>query len=368
MRVTEFFKKQIAIGLAALCATSMPSAVTADDCCWDYDCNSVCDWEWYVGADYLYWKPCQNNLDYAAVSTTSDFDYTLKHVCPEWESGYRIYLGAYQPNGLGIKGVYTHLKASADSEVSVTNLNIQPTHMYPLFNDIVNLDGEFIFAYDAASAYWDSDYKDWFIGATYQWEMDNCNSLSAYIGVAGLNYEEHFNSLFRIYNISEEEQEGSSLFADYSLDFKGAGLRLGTFYHSTICDCFGAYFNVNGSILVGDACSEAYFGAILENGEVDDPEFRFDDDGCCAFVPGYQLGLGLTYDTCICNVDVIFKIGYEFVAWHNLPSYRFFVEGLSPLFDEDAEENVLLGIGTSNVTSSRTVAYHGLTAGVALKF
>ena len=379
MRRIEKIKTKIFIGLAAVCSFALPALSHANDCCWDQGCDSICDWEWYVGADYLYWKPCSKELDYAAVSQTfSDMNpdglnYNVKRVCPEWESGYRIYFGGSSSGNIGFSAAFTHLKASADSYVEVSNANIQPTRMHPFYNDYIRLLSGDELGVDRAEAYWDSDYKEWFVGMTYQWELDNCNRLTPYIGVAGLKYNEEFASSYRVFDIEEEESEDVSLFSYYSQDFSGAGLRLGAHYHATICDCFGAYLNANGTVLVGDSDGQSFFGLDFLDEEASTFSFNFYDDGCCSFVPGYQLGLGLVYDACICNVDLVFKVGYEFVAWHNLPTFRSFVEGISPvvLVDEEpweGEANLLANIGTSSISTSRTVAYHGLTVGLALAF
>lgn len=373
MRVTEFFKKQIAIGLAALCATSMPSVVTADDCCWDYDCNSFCDWEWYVGAQYLYWKPCVNDLDYASYTVEGGSVFAtlqdIRRICPEWESGYRIYAGGSPREGLGIFGSFTQVKADGYDEIPGTNNTVFPLKGLPILNQIagteLGIDGTFI----GAAAYWDSNYRDWFVGATYNMEINSCSSLSPYFGIVGLHYDEEFGSEF--YSLVDEEEEVLSVFSDYAIDIKGLGFRLGSYYHSTICDCFGLYANINGSLLVGDYDSTSEFG-FANAGET---EFivtnKFNDDGCCFLVPGWQFGFGLTYDTCICNVDLILKIGYEFNAWFNLPSYRFFTEGVTEFISEgegEEPEIVFTNIATSSVNTSRSLGYHGLTAGIALKF
>lgn len=375
MRKFEKLKTKIWAGLALLCAFSSPAVSHADDCCWDYDCNSACDWDWYVGAQYLYWKPCVNDLDYG--STGSDIFFfeeqnsqDVRRICPDWESGYRIYLGASSADGFGLFGSFTQVKGSASDTFEEPEVFIFPTNLHPFMAQIITaLSGDEI-AYVGADSYWDSDYRDWFIGGTYQLELNSCSHLTPYFGVAGLLYDEEFNTAFATVALDEEEFGPGFTFSNYSMDFKGVGLRLGSHFHSTICDCFGVYANMNWSLLVGDSDSISDFGFSDGLNEEEDSFLTYHDDGCCSLVPGCQLGLGVTYDACICDVDLMFKIGYEFNAWYNVPGYRFFAEGFTQILNEaEAEiDDVIANYGTSTLTSSRTIAYHGLTVGVGLKF
>lgn len=141
---------------------------------------------------------------------------------------------------------------------------------------------------------------------------------------------------------------------------------MGALYEMDFCDCWNLYALLDGSLLYGDSHNRNKFVTVFTDSEItEDPEVIFQNDESCLIVPGHRLGLGISYESNVCNCSVIFKLGYEFGAWYNVQNDRTYVEGFSFIPPENfVTENIAL----SNEGNSRTFGYHGLTIGVAVGF
>lgn len=335
----KFFS--LALMSAALCAFA-PSGVQAQNCdpccdpCWD-PCNFG---EFEVGVDFLWWKPCVDDLDYCADrKSSSNKDFKHKSVCLDWEPGVRVFLG--KPDfycGWDFGASYTYI-SSCTSSTTKHNGNIVPTNTHSGFTSAF---------FDEGKGSWDSCYHEWDLLISFDNSCNQCHQLSHYFGVAGIVLDQELKATLE--NSSQIEQ------TKWDSDYWGVGFRLGTDYNRRICDCFSFFANGNATILVGDADSKTRFDS-RDSGTSADHTFK--DDDTCQIVPGYHLSAGFSYDTCVCDWDFSLRLGYEFLVWHNLPNQRTYVSDSSFSSPETA---------LSTSSNTRTFGYHGLLAGVQMSF
>lgn len=371
----NFFKRTKKMALASFIAIASffnPSKAESVDC---FDCCnfSFCDWDFTIGADYLYWKPCTSNLDYAVVLDRDPFPaeqnlnnpvhYDIKSICPDYESGYRVFVNgsSFCGNSMGFAASYTQVKSDKSHSVNAKARTLLPTTLHPYQEDLLIASSSGVFSYPSAHADWESNYREWSFGGTYQSDW-KCNGRVGYFfGITGMHFDEDFDTAFLI--AEDSTLNGQVAFSSSSLDYRGWGLKLGSQYEYAICNGLNFFTNLNGSVLVGDGHNKTEYGFIQGQNTVIAPNYVFEKEDCCRVVPGYHLGLGVNYDSCICNLKLNFRIGYEFVGWYNLPVYRTFVEGV-----EDAADPHILNLAISSSAEAQDLSYHGMFVGLAVRF
>ena len=377
----SFFNRTMQLAFVSFVAIASffnPSKAESSDCfnC----CNfSICDWDFTVGADYLYWKPCTSTLDYAVTMDRDPFSnpppsnsdpiyFNIKSVCPDYESGYRVYFSgsSFCGSSVGLAGSYTQLKADKNSEASADKRTLLPTVLHPYQEQyLINEYPDAVVAYPGSKADWESNYHEWSFGGTYHTDW-SCNSRMGYFfGITGMNYDEDFDVYFSVQ--IDGTIEDVILSSKSSLNYNGCGIKFGSQYEYNLCRGLNVFADANGSILIGDGDNETIFGfRTIEGSNTVAPDYVFEKKDCCRVVPGYHIGLGVNYDTCLCNLNLNLRIGYEFVGWYNLPFYRTYVEGIEDL---DVVENPeLFNMAISSSAETQDLSYHGMFVGVAVKF
>ena len=311
-------------------------------------CYPPCPMECYsVDVDFLWWKPCIDDLEYAAVESTCDNpDDKLKYkkICPDWEPGIRVTfkMPCFYCDW-GLRASWSYIKSDHSSFVHSTN-NILIPPLHPKIYERVT--GNRI---DTAKGEWHSCYHDWDILFTYDCSRGEvCSDCShrflPYFGVAGLFLDQKFDVKFC-------DLDPACGCYHWDSDYWGVGLRLGSEYEYQFSRCFSFFLNGSGTILAGERD-----GKQVSTGFVASDKFTVTEDDCCHIIPGFHLGTGLIYHTAMCHYDFDFRLGYEFVAWLNVPNHRIFTES----------EEYGWGHGTSS--STRTFAFHGLFAGFSFSF
>lgn len=117
------------LALSASLFSMVPGSSQANSC---NPCN-VCGFE--IGADFIWWKPCFDEADYAAVVTFEEqgeiivrqinddlsLDIKYKSFCTDWEPGFRVYLGFPNFNcNWGFLGSYTYLESKFSETTAVS--------------------------------------------------------------------------------------------------------------------------------------------------------------------------------------------------------------------------------------------------------
>lgn len=367
-------KKMALVSFIAISSFFNLSKVESVDC---FDCCdfSFCNWDFTIGADYLYWKPCTSNLDYAVVLDRDPFQggldsavhYDIKNVCPDYESGYRVYVNGSSSCGssIGFAASYTQIKANQSDTVIANARTVLPTALHPYQENLLVNSSEGNFSYPSASADWNSNYREWSFGGTYHSGWNYCNRIGYFLGVTGMNFDEYFDTKFFV--AEDSALNGVVAFSKTELNYCGWGVKFGSQYEYLICRGLNFFTHLNGSVLVGDGKNKTTYGFYSGNEEthIIAPDYVFDKEDCCRVVPGYHLDLGINYDACICNFNFNFRIGYEFVGWYNIPYYRTFVEGIENV---DETNKRILNLAISSSADVQDLSYHGMFVGLAFQF
>ncbi len=333
-------------------------------------CPTFCDWDISVEADYLYWKPCTNDLKYVS-ETVGEEDsgqtalLEIRGVCPDWESGYRVKFEAFQTCGsaFGFVASFTHIDADKGDRV-VGDDNLLPTFTHPLYNQILQSDTEESLEFKEALANWESEYNQWDVGIAYHFQWQGCHLLTPFLGIGGVHFDEHFNTLYLV--TDDVELDDIATFSVSDLEITGVGLKIGMDYRYSICKGLEVFTFANGTVLVSDTENSVKFGTVESDGSiaVEFPNLKFVEKDCCTFIPGFHLGVGIGYTGCLCGYELWTNVSYEFTSWHHIPDPRLFVQG----GDGFGELQNLSNIAVSGIYQSRAISYHGLSVGVGVTF
>lgn len=335
----------LSIGMLAFAPVSanQGSCDPCDSC--ETSCWNPCDWDFCnfggfeVGAEFLWWKPCVDDLDYAArVYETSDHTHVdYKGICPDWDAGVRVTLGL--PNffcNWDVCASYTYFESNDCASIDEENEIVSPlVHQGGLGSTLI---------YDEAHGSWDMTYHEWDILFAYDIACNPCHHFKPFFGVAGIVLDQGLTVKLQDSDTEDEIKWNS--------DFWGVGLRAGTCYTYKINDCISFYAKAHGTLLAGEADSTNH-----QDLDTSGENIILKDAGCCHFVPGYHIGAGFVYDTCVCNWNLSAKLGYEFLEWCNIPNHRGYTG-----------DNLTTEASHATSASVRTLGFHGLVAGLALKF
>ncbi len=316
------------------------------------NCNP-CDACFEIDVDFLYWSPCIDDLDYATVVTPTNSggvtatDIDHKRFCLDWEPGVRVTLGF--PDffcNWGTSISYTYIGSCDNRKAEFDgDLGEFAGVSSPLVNPAV-FDNDTL--YEEAEGSWDLCYHEWDILFGNDIICNQCHHFKPFFGVAGICLDQEIKV-----NLTETSGENAEIEVKWENEYWGVGLRTGMEYTYRINQCYSIFAKAHGTLLAGEVCNKnKQFFVIGDNKEF----FNFNEDDHCHFVPGFSIATGFLYDTCYCDREFSFKLGYEFVSWHNIPNHRVYTGRAS-------EE-----LGDSTSPSTRTLGFHGLMAGVSLSF
>ena len=337
--------KKLVLALVASSVFALtPAETKADSCepCCDPCDFSLCDLGGFeLGVEFLWVKPCIDDLDFAAkVDTGSHTHIKYKGICPEWDPGVRITLGmdSFFCNW-DLMAHYTYI--SSDDSASISgNSDIAPTLGHQSLP---------IRLYDYAKGKWCADYNEWDVLFGYELCPSQCHHFMPYFGVAGIVVDQELTATYQDMMVAMVNLDPDTMYkVKWQSNYWGVGLRAGTNYEYKMNDRLRIYAAANATLLAGEADGKIHY-----EGEND---FILKDNDCCHCVPGYHLGAGILYDVCLCNYDFSVNLGYEFTQWHNFLKHRI-------SSGETKAEN-----GHTTSSSTRTFGYHGLSLGVAMGF
>jgi Legionella pneumophila major outer membrane protein precursor len=343
--------------------TMTPNFANADSC---YDpCCDPCSFGGFeIGVDFLYWKPCVDNLDYAVVKyhhttegTSPVIDsnkWGYKCLCLDWEPGFRVRFAKEDIFcNWNLSGSYTWLDVCSSGSCKEPSADLDAYVSSPLFHPAMNNDefapefGELTYV----GGNYDTTYQTWDVLLSYDIACNRCHSFQPFFGVEGVI----LNQEIKVAGFQDYEHHyADAMAAKWNSDFFGVGLKIGSAYEFQLNDCVKFYGSASGVITVGNRDGK-YVGAVYhQSGEVD--KWIFTDSDCCQFVPGYHLAAGLLYETDACGCDFAVRLGWEFVNWHNVSNPRAFTSG------KDGQEFFSASSDYTNV------GFHGLVAGLDFSF
>jgi len=338
----NFWRTLTAIALLA-------SPLVADDSCTLFGFD--------VGIDFLYWKPCVDNLDFALSSKDISDPESAAPFNPEsgpvkgkyhfldprGQGGVRARLGNDALwNGLGFFVSYAYA-ASADSDSS---LELPPGHVWP-----TRMHGAQMFAGNSASAKYRLHYQ----------AVDALFTQSIICGCCGETIP--FFGFDSLYLFQEVKSHGTDVVNNligktkWTSDLYGAGAKVGLEYRYRFVEDIGIYTKISGSVLVSQDHArfkseqgqiEPGLNLVVEEGEI---KFKSTEE---IIVPGFALAIGAFYKIEGENMRGNLHIGYEFIQWFNIPSQRRY----------GASENSL----ARHYESKTLLGLHGATAGFDISF
>ncbi len=312
------------------------------------DCpERCCIGDYELGADFLWWKPCIGDLTVCGTREESTDEsvttvkYKPKGICPNWEPGMRFwfrYPDLFCWCDMGFKASYTYVKVCDDR--SFTHENLIPTLIHPglyLERSEVTTKGSY-----------EADYSELEALIYFDCCCAECHSLEPSFGLAALFVEQFLES--------ESDYITGELIGNTKTKWKsetwGVGLRMGMDYNYYYSKCLSYYAFGKGTILAskGNGKDKQSVTGLLNY------DLSIHDKDCWCCIPGFHLGVGAIYDFCVCDFDLSFKIGYEFLKWFNVRKHNTYIGA-------DLDDEIGLSAGCE-----RSFGFHGLNAGLSWCF
>ncbi|CRX38633.1 Lpg1974 family pore-forming outer membrane protein [Estrella lausannensis] len=348
--------KKIPTMIAALAiGTAVGGSLSADDGLFCLDLQ--------VRMDTLAWKPCVDDLDFAATvkGQISDVDNPRKvdyhSICPDWDLGYRINLKkASFWNCFDFHFSYTWFRSHDSSKATAHNgeriaaVLADPTTI----NEAALFSGDGFF--DTARAKWKMLYQSFDFVIARECPFANCQSITPFFGFQYLKFDQKIKgSYFDTQVFGEQPQIASiAVNTEWQSLYKGAGLKIGTAYTREICHNIKLFGAVSGSLLVGDNHISVGHGK--------------SEGGCCHVMSLYHLQAGIFWKTTVCGIPYELKAGYEFLSLNNIAAPRRYFESVevSPRSSHASPRDIIGregGIAMSTPVNVGSIGFHGLTAG-----
>jgi len=107
------------------------------------------------------------------------------------------------------------------------------------------------------------------------------------------------------------------------------------------------------SLIVGHSDNKDSLFIINEEGEEELVDRRFKSKDDCVCFPGLHLMTGIAYETCFCDMEFGFRIGWEYVQWINAPGFPYYEAGND---------------GVRSASSNNNLTFQGLFAGLNISF
>lgn len=362
---------RIGMVLSTVLLTSAPihngEAYMNGNCCPQYnECSNDCGaCDWYVGADFIYLKPCIDNLDYCLrkgpntpVDPGPGFqEWKNETLCTGWEPGFRVWVGSDDIwCGWSLRASYTWLNISTKSSVD-TLANPVNAYSYSLSSPLL-IDFKTPNHASKIAGDYDTSYNEWDI----QLGLPGCYStFQPYVGVQGLI----FNQEFDVNLTDHEDAVIPGWQVKWTSDYSAVGLKVGTGYQRCINECFSFFTDAAGAVVVGNTNAKHDLKQYNESTKALEDHHVYKNTDTCNFVPGFKLQVGLEYSQCICNLDASFRVGYEFTQWFNLSSPRRFTNSRNSELTQVSADNEIVRFSSNN---SVNMGLHGLFVGGEVKF
>jgi hypothetical protein len=308
------------------------------------------------GADFLWWKPCFDDIDFAGTRTTvtennitrTDWDY--KKICPEWRPGFRLnfdYPSLICWCNIGFNASYTYVDMDQKNSVHGSDnfyFVLQPglAHQEIGSNPI--------------HAKWDMRYQSWDSLFYFNYCCADSLYITPSIGVAGMLLDQALETEGQSWLENMQVVQALAV-VKWKSHLSGIGIKSGLNFNYVYNHCLTFYGFTNGTILAARSHTTNRQRLYFTIGETDlVGVIKFKDHKCSRCVPGFHLGLGAKSTFRLCGFPLTGKIGYEFLQWYNIPKHRTFESG-------DYMEGM-----TRSAFTTRTFGFHGLFAGIDFIF
>lgn len=332
------------LSTAAMALGILPGALLAGNSC-GFDGLTV-------GADFLYWEPCISDMHYAVKANDSIISeefisYKTHYICPDYDSGFRVY--AKMDNiwcDFNAALIYTNFDTDKSSSVhSNTGERIRTTIAIP----VVDLQETPLLVFgDRATAKWDFEYQTLDALMSYSLHINNSRDLAfeAFSGIKWLDYSmKRHDRTF--------SGEGEILRIKRDLDVCGIGPTFGLKSSYTFCGCFEIFGSAASTLIIAESENKDSFRISNIDEELFQIHQHYKNDDDCVCFPGVHLMTGIGYETCLCDMEIGFRLGWEYVHWINAPQF--------PHYDTDQN-------GARSGRSDGNITLQGLFAGLNVSF
>lgn len=330
----------------------------ADTCCQGNSCQESCSkddcYGFFAGANFLYWTTNQSDLDYAVDSLLFKNKGTpngkVHYLDYEWDPGYRIALGYDLGCDFGRMGlVYTHFSQEASGHKrSSTTRDLFSTVFASSADNITHFNSFDPIRFAKGKKDLDYDVLDLLFSRPIC--LNQRSVLLPFVGIRGLC----LNQDLKLSCIPKElnSDKIDNFVVKNQSKYSAVGLRAGIGYSFSICSGFGFYTDVSGSALSGQTDDHQRFVGFADSVLTQTYVNVKDRQHTSLF--GYQIGLGISYDTCVCGHAIGLGIGYEMNEWLNVPCLRRWT---------NADQ-----IGTTITATDSNLLLHGLTIKASTEF
>lgn len=246
-------KMWAAMAVSLVAATSFVGADYYDN---QYDTSGCCPCgpvrpvvdacgNWFISADAIFWKPCEDGLTYGsrtAVATTDGLIASNTHVRnldPKWDVGFRIGLGYNTAcDGWDVVAYWTRFKTHTNKRV------LHPTDI--LTDTFAPAWGSALDIADATRARWHLDLNIADVELGREFCVSSCVTLRPFVGVRGAWVHQRYDIVSLIGDLDVQVVRLKS-------NFDGAGLRGGfdTEWKLGMCG-FSIYGQAAASVIYGE--------------------------------------------------------------------------------------------------------------------
>lgn len=291
---------------------------------------------YYVGADFLYWTNYQPGLDYAADALAGGdrLDGKIHLVDYDWSPGFRVY-GGYRFGCEGWDGrlVYTYWCDDPSASTTASTDHLKPSLITPDWGKENANEAEIKLC---------TDYKVLDLLFSYPLCVTSNLNWRPYFGARAVWLEQELKATY-----SGGNDFNNNNVVKWKNDFCGAGLNAGLDCSTSIRNCFVLNFEFGGSIIAGEADDHHEQIELVGDGPaVNDTRIDLKKSECLA-IPGYHLGVNVSWEKCCECANFVVSLGYEMNHWFQTPN-------MSRYVDETLES-----VATSG--SCGSLLLHGLT-------
>lgn len=352
---------KVICGLSFLSLTpSIAQSQCQTDCCVQ-QCNPCCctGGHYEAGLDYLYWKACAQNVDFAAIKKThvdlndgTVSNLKFQTLCPEYRSGFRAWLELprFYCNW-GIAGEFIFYGSKTSKTVKV-DPNDDDIAILETFNE-----GELGALWGQTEGSYDLIYKSLDVLLTYQFDSCCGHHFKPFFGTTVLILEHNTKSHSEFPKSGTTLNPGEPLLSNTNsaeTSYWGMGLKLGLDYKYNLCSGLSLIANGAGMIVTGHKGLE--FDQELINASHQKFPWKFHDHRVYYTIPGFHLAVGAQYEMDFACRKIGARIGYEVTEWFRT------------LSDRRYNSNVYVAQAFASSATRRNLILHGMFAGLEVKF
>jgi hypothetical protein len=327
-----------------------------------------------IGIDYICWKPCIDDMDFAAVlsgeisNEENPLQIKYRSITPPYDSGFRIY--AYMPGQIGDFGIYVATTWLGMEHRNKIHAEENERIVLPLVHPQIELQSPVVdHMYRIAKGTWKMEYQTFEILGAFP-TLYNCNiGMTALFGFEFLNLKQFIKSR------GDEQQDQFSVKSksEWQSHYTGVGLKVGADYRGLICNHWTFFLRGTSSLIGGFSDNRDKHSIEIQGGDVvflTRDVFRTRDDEWCHIMPGFHIQMGVGWEQEICGANLHVRLGYEFVKWYQAYNSRRFLGLEEPLVSLSKRQifSEERNFARSSGSDTTTFGFHGMLAGLEMRF